>query len=110
MCAEALGFQAIEASNMLKAMSNPKRLQLLCHLASGERSVTQLINMTGFAQSIVSRHLRYLREFNLVNGKRDGHNMIYSLNGTGSVAVIETLYGLYCRVPGERCQLREKAA
>ncbi|HUV36279.1 MAG TPA: metalloregulator ArsR/SmtB family transcription factor [Patescibacteria group bacterium] len=60
----------------LKAMADPSRLSLLHALCGGERNVTDLVTETGFSQANVSKHLRVLREEELVSTRRD-RNMVY---------------------------------
>jgi len=62
----------IEASALMKAMSNEARLMILCRLFDDEKSVTELEQMIGLSQSAISQHLAILRENQLVNTKRDG--------------------------------------
>lgn len=85
-----------EASELLKSMSNPHRLLVLCHLASGEKSVGQLEAVVGLKQSALSQHLARLRRDRLVQARRAAQNVYYSLEGGEAQAIIETLYGLYC--------------
>ncbi|GAB6053122.1 metalloregulator ArsR/SmtB family transcription factor [Magnetospira thiophila] len=85
-----------QASELLKAMSNPHRLLVLCQLASGEKSVGQLESVVGLKQSALSQHLARLRRDRLVQARRSAQNVYYSLEGEEASSVIETLYGLYC--------------
>ena len=85
-----------EASELLKAMSNPHRLLVLCQLASGEKSVGQLESVVGLKQSALSQHLARLRRDRLVQARRSAQNVYYSLEGEEAQAIIETLYSLYC--------------
>ncbi|CCQ74151.1 helix-turn-helix transcriptional regulator [Magnetospira sp. QH-2] len=85
-----------QASELLKAMSNPHRLLVLCQLASGEKSVGQLETVVGLKQSALSQHLARLRRDRLVQARRSAQNVYYSLEGEEASSVIETLYGLYC--------------
>lgn len=87
---------ATRASGLLDAMSNKKRLMILCRLADEEQSVTQLAATTGAHQSTVSQHLALLRREGLVHSRRDKQTRYYSLAGHEARQVIETLYRLYC--------------
>ena len=68
------GFQdnAGEAARLLKALSNEKRLMILCQLGDGERAVGDLLPAAGLSQSALSQHLAVLREEGLVAGRREG--------------------------------------
>lgn len=66
-------------TNVLSVFSNKVRLQLLICLSKGNKNVTQLIGNCGLSQSAVSQHLEKLRSAGIVNTKRDGKEIIYSL-------------------------------
>ena len=64
----------------LKALADPKRLGIVAKLAGGERCVCDLQEALGAGQSLLSFHLRALREAGLVCDRRDGRWVYYSLN------------------------------
>ena len=66
-------------TNVLSVFSNKVRLQLLICLSKGNKNVTQLIGNCGLSQSAVSQHLEKLRSAGIVNTRRDGKEIIYSL-------------------------------
>jgi len=96
---EQLESNAAEASALLKAMSNPHRLMILCILQGGERSVGELEKQIGLSQSALSQHLARLRKDKLVQTRREAQTVYYSLHGAEATAVIHTLHGLYCGRP-----------
>ena len=63
---------AMRASNFLKAISHEGRLMILCHLASGEKSVTELEDLLSARQAAVSQQLSRLRLEGLVTPRREG--------------------------------------
>ena len=85
------------ASSVLKAMSNLHRLRVLCHLASGEKSVGELEPIVGLSQSALSQHLARLRREHLVKTRRQAQTIFYSLDGDEAPRLIEALYGIYGR-------------
>jgi ArsR family transcriptional regulator, virulence genes transcriptional regulator len=87
---------ATRAAELLKAMSNPCRLMVLCSLAEGERSVGELERVVGLSQSALSQHLARLRHEKIVVARRSGQTVFYSLSGREATAVLETLYRVYC--------------
>lgn len=87
---------AQRASQLLKAMSNERRLMVLCHLSLGERSVGELEQLVGLSQSALSQHLARLRQENLVETRRDRQTIYYSLSSPEVRAVMSTVYELYC--------------
>ncbi|HYH17310.1 MAG TPA: metalloregulator ArsR/SmtB family transcription factor [Azospirillum sp.] len=90
---------ARRASTLLKAMSNERRLLILCHLSMGEKSVGELEELVGLSQSALSQHLARLRRDKLVRTRRSAQNIYYSLNGEEAKAVMGTLHNLYCAAP-----------
>lgn len=88
---------AQEASNFLKAISHEGRLMILCHLASGEKSVTELEDLLSARQAAVSQQLSRLRLEGLVTPRRDGKAIYYSLTDDRSTQIIEVVYNLFCR-------------
>lgn len=100
MCAEDLEKMmqnAQRASNFLKAISHEGRLMILCHLASGEKSVTELEELLSARQAAVSQQLSRLRLEGLVTPRRDGKTIFYSLTDDRPRQIIEVVYDLFCR-------------
>ena len=64
-----------------KAIASPKRLELLEMLAQGEKSVETLTAELSIDVKLASAHLKALRDANLVQARRDGKYMFYSLSG-----------------------------
>ncbi len=87
---------AQRASELLKAMSNEKRLMILCYLAEGEKAVGEMERLVGLSQSALSQHLARLRRDGLVKTRRESQTIYYSLSGGEASAVMSTLHSLYC--------------
>ncbi|HLT76414.1 MAG TPA: metalloregulator ArsR/SmtB family transcription factor [Ferrovibrio sp.] len=94
---ERLRASAAEASNFLQAISNEKRLLVLCHLMGGERSVGSLADLVGLSQSALSQHLTRLRADGMVATRREGQTVYYRLADPRVEAVISLLYEQFCR-------------
>ena len=88
------------ASDFLKAVAHENRLLILCLLAEGERSVTELEELLSLRQTAVSQQLARLRLDNLVTARRDGKSVYYSLTDPETKLLIDALYTLYCRDKG----------
>jgi ArsR family transcriptional regulator, virulence genes transcriptional regulator len=84
------------AVNLLKALSNEKRLTLICALYGGEKSFGDLAEISGLSQSALSQHLTRLRDDGLINRRRDiaARNIYYSLNSRATEAILECLYDI----------------
>ncbi|KPA22854.1 Biofilm growth-associated repressor [Shimia sp. SK013] len=85
------------ASNFLKAISHEGRLMILCQLASGEKSVTELEDLLAARQAAVSQQLSRLRLEGLVKPRRDGKTIYYSLTDDRPRQIIEVVYDLFCK-------------
>lgn len=100
MCAEDMEKMirnAQTASNFLKAISHEGRLMILCHLASGEKSVAELEDLLSARQSAVSQQLTRLRLEGLVTPRREGKAIYYTLTDDRAKQIIEVVYDLFCR-------------
>lgn len=91
---------ATTASNFLKAISHEGRLMILCHLASGEKSVTELEDLLSARQAAVSQQLSRLRLEGLVQPRRDGKTIYYSLTDDRPKRIMEVVYDLFCKQDG----------
>jgi DNA-binding transcriptional ArsR family regulator len=89
--------RALRATGLLKAMSNPVRLMVLCQLAEGEKSVGELEGVARVSQSALSQHLALLRQRGLVRARRAGQTIFYSIDGSEAPALLAALYEVYCR-------------
>jgi len=67
-------------AGVFQALSDPKRLEIVEMLTEGERCVCDLVKIVGAKQSLLSFHLKILREAGLVISRRRGKWMYYSLN------------------------------
>lgn len=85
------------AGQLLKALANPDRLLLLCQLSQGERNVSELEELLGIGQPTLSQQLAVLRREALVETRRDGKQIHYRISSPAALAVINTLYQLFCR-------------
>lgn len=89
--------RAEEASQLLTAMANPKRLLILCNLLDRECTVNELAGLVALDQSPLSQHLAKLRALGLVKTRRDGQSVHYRLASEAVTRVLMTLYDIYCR-------------
>lgn len=85
-----------EAARLLKAISNEKRLLILCLLVERECPVGEINHHVALSQSALSQHLAVLREQGLVQTRRDGQTIWYSLAAGPAERVLATLHSIYC--------------
>ncbi len=85
------------AADGLKAIAHTTRLDVLCHLQKGPMTVNELMQITGTSQSNLSHHLAKMRTMGLVEAKREGNCVYYSLAHTGYADLIQVLRNIYCK-------------
>lgn len=93
------------ASDFLKALSGRRRLMILCHLWDGEKSVGELVRLTGARDTSVSQQLTLLRKDGIVAARREGQTLYYSIAHEGAARVLETLHGVFCEQSGDSRKL-----
>lgn len=93
---EQLRANAGAAGQLLKTLANPDRLLLLCQLSQGERNVGELEALLGIVQPTLSQQLAVLRREGLVDTRREGKQVYYRISSPAALAVINTLYQLFC--------------
>jgi ArsR family transcriptional regulator len=87
---------AQRATDFLKALAHEGRLMILCHLAAGERSVTELERLLSQRQAAVSQQLARLRLEGLVDTRRDGKAIYYRLADGNTERMLELVYEMFC--------------
>lgn len=88
---------AREASEFLKALSHEARLVILCLLVEGEKSVSEIEQLLSLRQPAVSQQLARLRSDKLLETRRDGKNIYYSLARPEVREIIAALHAAFCR-------------
>ncbi|MEB3261539.1 MAG: metalloregulator ArsR/SmtB family transcription factor [Cyanobacteriota bacterium] len=96
---------ADQARALLKALSEPIRLQVIEALGAGERCVCELTDQLNLAQSKLSFHLRVLKEAGLVADRQSGRWVYYRLRPEAIEQLQGWLGGLAarCTTPAEPC-------
>ena len=94
---ERMANNAKRASAFLKALSHESRLMILCILAEGEQSVSDLEELLDLRQPTVSQQLARLRADGLVGTRRDGKTIYYNLASEEARVVIGAVYDVFCR-------------
>jgi len=84
------------ACHLMKVLSNPDRLMLLCQLSQGEKRVGELEEILSIVQPTLSQQLTVLREEELVTTRRDGKNIYYQIASPQALAVMNVLFEQFC--------------
>jgi len=93
--------KASHAVELLKAMANEWRLMILCQLAEGEKTVSELQAVLGLSQSALSQHLAVLRRERIVGARKHAQSVSYSLAGADAPRVMQTLHEVFCETRGD---------
>ena len=99
--------RAATTTDAFNAVAEPRRRQILDLLAQGERPVNDLVELLGLAQPQVSKHLRVLREVDLVHVRDEGRQRMYRLNA-GPLKPIYDWLATYEQAWTERFELMDK--
>ncbi|NBS77322.1 MAG: ArsR family transcriptional regulator, partial [Betaproteobacteria bacterium] len=84
---DKMKISAGKACQMMKVLSNPDRLMLLCQLSQGEKRVGELEEILGIVQPTLSQQLTVLRDEELVTTRRDGKSIYYQIASPQALAV-----------------------
>jgi len=87
---------AQQASELMKTLGHKDRLMVLCHLASGEKSVGELAELLDIPQSPLSQHLARMRKESLVKTRRQAQTIYYSISSGKAGRMVELMHELYC--------------
>ena len=92
--------QAEQAAELLKALSNPQRLRVMCMLIDGEKTVGEINAEIELSQSALSQHLAILRDGGWVQTRRESQSVYYSVVDGPVHRIIQTLHDIYCPTLG----------
>jgi ArsR family transcriptional regulator len=84
-----------EVAAVLKALSTPIRLRVVCELCTQPRTVSELIEIVGVRQTLVSQQLAILRELGIIDKRRDGTKMIYRIADENAIKIVSSLCEIY---------------
>ncbi len=88
--------QVDTVTELLKSMSHPIRIKILCFLMDGEKNVGEIEHEFGSTISNISQHLTVLRKSKVINRRKEANFMYYSLSDERIARLMETLKGNFC--------------
>lgn len=92
-----IDFEKMNGINeLLKVLSNPDRLKIVCTLIGQELNVQTIEKVTEIHQPTLSQQLTVLRKAEMVTTRRDGKQIFYSIADENTLILLQTLYKLYC--------------
>jgi DNA-binding transcriptional ArsR family regulator len=86
-----------EVSELLKILSHPERLMVLCQLTRGEMGAGLLQERSALSPSAFSQHLSVLRKHNLVVVRKEAQQVFYSLASSKASKIIASLQDIFCK-------------
>jgi len=93
--------RAGEVADLLKTLSHPARLMIVCTLVEGSYSVGELEEKLDLHQPHLSQHLTVLRGSGIVETRRDGKQIFYSLTEEKAAQLVAALYDIFCVKEGK---------
>jgi len=87
------------AAELMRSLSHPQRLLVLCALGQEEKSVAQLREELGVAQVPMSQQLMRLRADGLVEARREGTTQVYRITRPEVLTMVEALHAAFCPAP-----------
>lgn len=88
--------QINSTSEILKSISHPIRLKILCFLTDGEKTVGEIEKEFGSSISNISQHLTVLRKMDIIKRRKEANFMYYSVKEQKVVLLLDTLKRLFC--------------
>jgi DNA-binding transcriptional ArsR family regulator len=66
-------------AEVCKTLANPKRIEIINLLRSGEKSVASLLEATGLLKANLSQHLSIMRQKGMIHARKEGLNVFYRI-------------------------------
>jgi predicted transcriptional regulator len=84
---------SVDLPTLFKAIGDPTRARILIVLEKGERSVSEIVKHFELSQPTISRHLAVLKQAGLVDSRRSGQRVVYSLRSESMKCCCEDFFG-----------------
>lgn len=91
-----LSLRAGEVAGLLRTLSHPARLMIVCSLVDSDYSVGELEEKLDVHQPHLSQHLKVLRGSGIVETRREGKQIFYSLTEDKAAQLVNALHGIFC--------------
>lgn len=85
-----------EVSQVLKSLSHPVRLKVLCQVIDGKKSVNELTEFCDISQSAMSQFLNRMKAEGIVSSRREGTHVFYGIGDPKLVKLLRTIKEIYC--------------
>ncbi len=94
-------------ASICQALADTTRISILYELVEGRKNVSELVEVLGSPQGTVSRHLKVLRDRQMVDSERDGVNVYYSLTDHRIIEALNLLRKVMTDILTRRGRLAE---
>ncbi len=85
-----------QVSDILKSLSHPHRLWILCILSEGEKTVNEIVDEVDLPQPTVSRHLIRMKREGILDCRREGQYIYYSIHDPKVMSLMTSMYEIFC--------------
>ena len=85
-----------DVSTIMKSIAHPQRLMMLCHLADGEKNVSELLSLCDISQSQLSQFLTRMQREKLLSARREGNFTFYKIADKRLHKLIQSLQKIFC--------------
>jgi ArsR family transcriptional regulator len=85
-----------QAARVIKAMSHPLRLKILCMLGEREFSVQDIVDLVGTSQSNISQHLAILRDKGVLRARKDANRVFYRIGDQRTLLLLGMMREVFC--------------
>lgn len=96
MNTELMKSKCTEVSSIMKAIAHPQRLMIMCHLAEGEKNVSELLGLCEVSQSQLSQFLNRMQRERLLKVRREGNFSFYSIADKNISKMIQAMQKIFC--------------
>jgi DNA-binding transcriptional ArsR family regulator len=102
---ERIHESAVHKANILKALAHPVRVRIFEALATCEKTVGELVQLTGEKDANTSRHLAVLRTAGLVATRKEGLNVYYSNKMPCLLSMLSCVDQAVCSIADEHMKI-----
>lgn len=85
-----------DIAGILKAISHPQRLMLMCHLVEGEKNVSEILNLCDISQSQLSQFLNRMHREKLLKVRKEGQFSYYSIADGDLTKLMVSMQKIFC--------------
>jgi DNA-binding transcriptional ArsR family regulator len=93
---EKMKAQCSEVAAIMKALAHPQRLMLMCHMAEGEKNVSEMLELCDISQSQLSQFLNRMQREKLLKIRKEGNFVFYSISDKKVLKLIQSMQKIFC--------------